>query len=475
MLHVGWRHFGSRAALAGALACLFTDAGFKEFGLARTDGVFAFTVAASAVLAYYAWTNARSWTWCWLMAAVATLTKGPLALILAGSGLLASVWEARSGQVLPIRRQSLRGFWIFLGLTGGWFVWSYSQFGTPLVAKMLGEELVGKAVSENHRLPGTLLYQQPLYYVGRAAPWSLLAVLGLWRVWAHPAADLTARRFERFLFCWFVLGLLVFSMAPHQRADHLWPIIPAAALLGGRELYRLTQRFRPLVFYATLSAMAGLTAAILVFYYVPLRSREPLVQATVGLRELAVAIEESDGAQFPITHVDDPMALQIFLNTLRTPVSFERAAELLRGEEPAFVAVNDIDKLCQARRSGDPPFHVLLPQPQMNSSSPTHLVSNRTELKPTDTFAFCFGTISVRVRGMRLREATQQQLSFSATEKEAWVKLVNEAQQVRHVRVRITDPVGGTHIEERLLAGKETWSLSGSGQSSSQILFQTKL
>src|SRR5262245_44270290 len=83
ILKSGGRYFGCRAALLGAVAAMLNSAGLKEFGLARTDGVFAFTVTAAALLAHRAWIRGNGWTWFWLAAAAATLTKGPLGVILA--------------------------------------------------------------------------------------------------------------------------------------------------------------------------------------------------------------------------------------------------------------------------------------------------------------------------------------------------------------------------------------------------------
>ncbi|OQY64577.1 MAG: hypothetical protein B6D47_13175, partial [Rhodocyclaceae bacterium UTPRO2] len=76
----------------------------------------------------------------------------------------------------------------------------------------------------------------------------------------HPAVDAAARRFERFLFCWIVGGIVLFSLASHHRGDLLLPLWPAAALLAGREMARLAERMgRPL----TGAVLAGLTLIIL--------------------------------------------------------------------------------------------------------------------------------------------------------------------------------------------------------------------
>src|SRR5258708_550552 len=94
------------------------------------------------------------------------------------------------------------------------------------------------------------------------------------------------------------------------------------------------------------------------FFYFGPRGREAVQRQSLALRDFAANIGREKGLL--ITHVDDPMALQIYLNTLRRKVSYERAAELLRGSEPARVAIRDFGKLEAARRTSDPPLHTLM-------------------------------------------------------------------------------------------------------------------
>lgn len=374
---VGRRHFGGRAAFFGAMALLLTSGTLKEIGLARSDGVFSLTVAVCAFLAFDAWTTERGWTWFWVVAAVSTLTKGPLGVVLAGSGLLAVLWERKSGHSAPLRGSHAAGIAIFLAIVGGWFLLAYRQFGHALVAKMLVKELAQHAVTDgSHTFVGMHFYQPPLYFMSHAAPGSLFACIGFWRVWKSPAQSDDERRFERFLFCWFLPGLVIFSLSSTQRADYLWPLFPAATLLAGRELDCLTRALRPNVLYVGTVAVVLLAMAIFAGYYFAVSPRQPMVRQTVALRKLADEIERRGLGQFSLAHVDDPMTLQIYLNTLSPRISIRRAAELLGGTKPVFIAVNDMQALQSACSSPDPLFYTLLPDPP-DPDCPTRIVSNR--------------------------------------------------------------------------------------------------
>ena len=460
ILAVGRRYFGTRAALIAAIAVMLCSAGLKEFGLARTDGVFAFAVTATALLGFRAWNTGGGWSWFWLAAAAATLTKGPLGVVLAACGLLASYWESKSGHLSRLRGSHLLGFVLFFAVSGGWFLLAYGEMGKPLVDKMIGQELVGHAVSEGRRyFPGMLIWQQPLYYLGRAAPWSLLAYYGLWRVWKYPAASTPVRRFERFLFCWFGVGLFIFSMAPHQRADLLWPLLPAGALIAGRELGRLVERTRDPKFYVGFAAAVAAGIGGFTFYYFVPHARMPIIQHTVALKALAAQINQHVGAEFPITHVDDRMTLQVYLNTRRPLISHKRAAELLRGQQTVCLAVDDLAELRAARRPDDPPFYTLLPASGALSHCPTRIISNRSRLKPEEPAAFCFGSLYFRIAGAQMLSATEKGFRFAPSAGDAKVTVVNEGDEPSRVKLCSVHS-GAAFTQERVLASRQKWEAS---------------
>src|SRR5262245_5564674 len=226
----GRAHFGWRAGFLGALAYLLSDVATKQIATARWDGLFALTVMLGALAAFHAWMAGNGWVWFWLAAAAATLTKGPLGLLLAGLGLCAAVWEWHSGTPHPIRGRQIPGIAVYLLLTLGWFALAYHRVGQHLIENMMGQELIGHIVEHE---PGRRFTKPMQTFLGGFAPWSIAAMAGFVRVWVAPAADARVRRFERFLFCWFAGGLLIFTLSPHTASRLLFPLIPASALLAG--------------------------------------------------------------------------------------------------------------------------------------------------------------------------------------------------------------------------------------------------
>lgn len=452
----GVRFFGPRAAFYAGLATLLHTAGFKAMGLARTDGVFAFTVTVTALLAFRSATLGRGWTWFWLAAAAATLTKGPLGLLFGGCGLLAWIWERRSDRSIALRGSHRLGVALFLVIVGGWFYLSYRQLGQPLLDKMIGVELLGH-LATNHRgaLPLTQFLEAPFYYVTRTSPWWLAGCVGLWRIWKHPATDPRERRFERFLFCWFVGGLFALGIAAHQQANLNWPLLPAAALIAGREVDRLAQRWSRRSFDAVIATLIALMVASYAVGYFVITPMEPVIKRTIAVRELAGRFESLAGPEFPLTHVGDTTGLQIYLNTSRPSVSAQRAVRLLRGPDAAFVAVRDFPVLERLRQPDDRPWFTLL-RDETGSDLTTRIVGNRSTLTESNELTFSYGALTVRLDGSRLVSATERELRARAVAAHASVTVNNESNGPRSLRIVIERP-GQITDHSKLLNAGETW------------------
>jgi hypothetical protein len=319
---------------------------------------------------------------------------------------------------------------------------------------LIGRELVRHVASDKQsNLPGFEFYVPPVYFLLRFAPWSLPACVGLWRVWKRPAAQPSERRFERFVFCWFALGLILFSLAPHQRADLLWPILPAAALLAGRELARWTESIKPMLIRRWTTAAALIALLAVAGYYFGPRAKGRLVRETVDLKAAAQALRAQVGAEFPLTHVDVPMTLQFYLNTMRPRVSYARAVELLRGEETAFVAVSDMTRLRAAWKEGEPQEVYRHPV----GGGTLRILSNQPQLKAGAKTALCFGSIFIQLREVQLLQATDRELRFAGGPEPGEIAITNESAEARKVRVWI---IGWDPAQERVLTSNECWRVT---------------
>ena len=326
----GRQRFGELAGGLAAIAIVLAPTVAKQLTLVRTDPVFTLTVAVAALAAFFAWerdkAGSRDWLLFWLMTALSTLVKGPLGLLLAAGGLLSYFWEKRSNpeQHAP-HGPHLLGITLFLTLTLGWFTAAWISEGQALIDKMLYRELVFHSVGE-HRggWQATDLFKPTLFLLGRYLPFSVPFCFALWRAFRHPAIDPGERRFERFLTCWVLFGLLIFSLVKHQRADHLLPLWPACALLAGREMARFAERIGKTRF-AGMSVIIG--ALLIGATYAGVHptkdkrfensdyGREMKLASDTQLAAAAFIAGGLDASQ--LHHLNTPITLQLYLGTFR--------------------------------------------------------------------------------------------------------------------------------------------------------------
>lgn len=357
VLEVGRRRYGMLAGGLAGLAVVLAPMMSKHIALVRTDALFALVVAAGAFAAHRAWARGGGWTPFWFWAGLATLIKGPLGLVLAAMGLLAWFWERRSDPATPRPAGThWAGIAVFLLLTLGWLVPAIVSAGEPLVNKLFFEELVGQATGVGKGgFPGRNLPRPTLYFILRFLPFSLFALYALWRIVRHPAAEADARRFERFLFCWIVGGIVLFSLASHHRGDLLLPLWPAAALLAGGEMARLAGRLGGRLSGAVL---AGLTLFFLAgawwTYHDKAARDSEEVRYTVAVEHAARALAASGLDARRIHHLDTPVTLQLGLGTFRVWISEEEALRLANGSEPVLLVVESAEDFPRLFGPGGP-------------------------------------------------------------------------------------------------------------------------
>jgi len=450
---LGRREWSARAGFLAGLAYLLSEVGTNQIATARWDGLFALTVTLTAIAAFDAWMNGDGWLCFWLAAAAATLTKGPLGVVLGGLGLLAVVWERRSGTPAPIRGNQLPGIGLYLVITVGWFVLAYLQVGWHLVDNMLGRELLGHAVEH---VPGRRAMKPAWWFVGNFAPWSIATLAGLVRIVRAPAPTDRGRRFERFLFCWFVGGILIFSVSPHNAARLIFPLIPAAALIAGRELATLTARVTDGVLALACAGATVVALSIALFVYRHHERRDVDVRRTLAMQELATVVAQSVGNRFPLTYVDAPMALPLLLDTMREPVSVDRAAYLLAGDTAAFVVVEDPGRLRKALGPRVELHEVAVAA--VDGRPWLRVMANRPRLERSDPVSTFVGPVLLRMSGVDLDSASHgSTIAFRRRAPDGTLTVVNAAVVPTTISVRLLDTDGWS--AERTLVAGESWSL----------------
>ena len=340
------RQLGPRAAWLAGIFLLANPLAAKLVALARTDAVFTFTVTLTAWLAFRAWEKGHGWTAAWLAAAAATLTKGPVGVVLGFSGLAAWVLERRHGTRSPSTIAHWGGLALWLAVCGGWFFLAWSATGDALIDKQLRSELVDHALGARRSLPGAGLLLTPAYFLTRFQPCSLLAFWGLGEALRRPEGDPGARRLQRFAAFWLLSGLVLFGLAAHQRGDLIAPLMPAGAILAAIPAARWTGAWTTRRFVVVTGASAVLLALGMQAQHA--WRRLPVFEQSQGVAAMARGFLDRGGDARQIAHVDTPYALQFHLGTMQSVVTYAEAAALLGRGERRYVALTNRAALLQA-------------------------------------------------------------------------------------------------------------------------------
>jgi len=165
-------------------------------------------------------------------AALATLTKGPLAVLLLGlvtTGFLLT-WKERP----PLRELAPgTGIVIFLTLILPWFVLIVLKHGQTYLNYIWA--IQQKAAAGEARYPWHFYLR---HFFWDFLPWSPLVAAGLGIFWRH-RRELTAEK--RLPVPWLIVIIVFFSLVSLKAIRYLLPLTPAFALLAGWFLDRATR------------------------------------------------------------------------------------------------------------------------------------------------------------------------------------------------------------------------------------------
>lgn len=205
------------------------------------------------MLGWYAWyeTGKKFWLFdLYFFGGLATLAKGPVAIVLSLSIIVLFVGLRREWQVLR-RMVWLPGIALFLVIVLPWFI--AVQVRNPTFYKLfLFEQNLQRFATDRYQH-----HQNPFFYTVvlllALMPWTVLALRALWdsveiaiaewRVRRRPARYLGHTRagdaFPEFLVLWAFFPVLFFSFSGSKLPGYILPAIPPITILTGDYLWRV--------------------------------------------------------------------------------------------------------------------------------------------------------------------------------------------------------------------------------------------
>ena len=264
ILIVGYVGSTIASKTAGAYAALAFAGCVWPFGMAHLvslDALLTFwlTAALGAFLLAQHWRAdaARSRRWmlvAWAATAAGVMTKGLIALVIPFATLAIHTLVTRD-RTPWTRIEFMRGLALFLLLAAPWFV--VVSVRNPEFARFFFiHEHFERFLTTEHRRTGAWWYFLPLLAMG-LLPWTGVFLWGLRRSWTEPVAA-GSFAWPRFCLIWCAFVLVFFSISGSKLPSYILPIFPAAALVLGVQLERMSSR--TLAVFATI--IASTTAAL---------------------------------------------------------------------------------------------------------------------------------------------------------------------------------------------------------------------
>jgi 4-amino-4-deoxy-L-arabinose transferase-like glycosyltransferase len=181
--------------------------------------------------------NRRWWfVPCAVFCGLAVLTKGPVGVALPGLVILFHLAWTRQLRKLWDGRLGLAAV-VFVLVAGPWYgMVTLDTKGKWLEAFITRENLQRfSSPAEGHR--GPIFYHAAMLFV-LTTPWCVFLLVSLWRAWRGTRSNTENTSAYRFLVVWFLVYLVLFSLAATKLPNYVLPLYPAVAIMIARWLDR---------------------------------------------------------------------------------------------------------------------------------------------------------------------------------------------------------------------------------------------
>lgn len=232
-----------RAFLAALVLC--TSAFYV--GMAKTvftDMIFSVFILYALLSFYTGYVHANSKRlgilFFYLFAALATLTKGPLGLLI--PLLVVVVFLMYRKQIFFLNTYwVLIGFVVYLLLAIPWYWYEISNYGQGFIQEFFYNDHWRRLLQAEHK-GNDHWYFYPITMVAGLFPWSLFLIAALGDVYKRIKFSL--KPFEYFLLSWILIVFIVFQVAHSKLASYILPMFPALALLTANYIDERIEEYR---------------------------------------------------------------------------------------------------------------------------------------------------------------------------------------------------------------------------------------
>ncbi len=295
-IYVWARHFRRGMQLDAAL---ITAASAIVIGFGRsasTDMPLAATLTV-AMLCWYGWYSSQNRGWLlgfYLFAGLATLAKGPVAVLLAALVIVVFAALRRNGRLI-LRTLWPMGILLYLAVTLPWFI-AVQHANPEFFRTFFLQQNVERFSTNLYHHPQPFWFYLPVALLA-LVPWTVFVIAALvdairdWRFSVQQPPGVEDLR--TYLSLWFLLPIAFFSLSQSKLPGYILPAIPAGTILLANFVWRREQvGEKPSTWmglpHALLSAVMLVAALVVPFKLLKLPLPRSVIIVAVALAVTAI-------------------------------------------------------------------------------------------------------------------------------------------------------------------------------------------
>jgi 4-amino-4-deoxy-L-arabinose transferase-like glycosyltransferase len=221
----------------GIIAALTLATSLEYLALARgvlTDVVFSVLLLGAFYGFYMGYMNVlkrRNWFLSsFAFAALATLTKGPIGIMLP-VGVIVLFLALRREIKVFFSREVAQGLLLFALIALPWYIWILKNFGVQFVNEFIIRDNIYRFFFIAEHPGNNTWYYYLTSTLGGFLPWSVFLVIGFFKLPWRQSLVTEDKKGLLFLFCWIAVIFSFFSLAQSKLISYVFPIFPALAII----------------------------------------------------------------------------------------------------------------------------------------------------------------------------------------------------------------------------------------------------
>ncbi len=160
--------------------------------------------------------------------ALATLTKGPVAIILPGGAIIIYLFLVKDLKALK-KISVLWAALVFIAVAAPWYLLAYKIHGKAFIDAFFGFHNVTRFLESEHKMGSQVYYNIPVIF-GGFFPWSVFLPAGFWHIFKRGQ---NGHKGLVFALIWFFVIFLFFTASSTKLPTYIFPLFFSLALITG--------------------------------------------------------------------------------------------------------------------------------------------------------------------------------------------------------------------------------------------------